>query len=291
MKKVMAWTGALITLYFMYIIFNWLSNSTGVPFVLDDATTSIVNYGRGVEFETDNSITDVGYIAIIIGLMISFRVGLALNYGNIKGGMSSKEIIGFWIWLQGLFVLLVMYIIIGQAFRKDSNHGLISKKSFLEITTLIGVFVVFKQIKTKKLKNLEKKENMTNRFHILTTYKTRYGTISTDGYYEKHLSSLTGFVADNGEVYRYTHGLGKTNKILVGTVDKEGRVRDVNSTLVGIATGDGKILDQELKHVGWVGRLTEDDQVVIYNTESDNLARGKGAAARLLLDHSPDEYD
>ena len=288
MRKGLGWISGVITLFLMYLLFTWISKLTGVPFQLDNTLTTIVNYGHGVEIETDNSITTVGYLAIIISLMVSTRVGYATTYGNFKSKFSSKERVDFRIWIQGLSVYLFLCIIIQQGFKRDYNHGFFSGKSALEITVLIGTFLLFKQLRTNKIKELQYNENMTLDFHVLTSYGTHYGSMSIDGYYKKGLSTLTGIITEDGEVYRYENEFGNQGKVLVGTVDNHCHVRDIYSNLVGFATGDGKILDHELKHIGWVGRLSENNLTVIYDSQETNFARRKGAAARLLLDSFPD---
>lgn len=89
----------------VYLALRELADFLGLPFEgwADAAVMSIGGGGRhAYEFELGGGWTDIGVYALLISLMLAWRLYQTVISASLHGGLSSKRRAAWWAWALGL---------------------------------------------------------------------------------------------------------------------------------------------------------------------------------------------
>ncbi|MFN9791221.1 MAG: hypothetical protein ACK53X_09075 [Holosporales bacterium] len=133
-----AWIIGIASCLGMFNVFNTIFAKLGIP----------------TRYETveDREATGAGIALCILAVMFAVRIGMAVYKGEINGGFSKRNNIGFCTWVGGATLYLIQHTIVFTVLKKTRPESLIY---LIDFAALVGIFFLCRNWYNEKIERLE----------------------------------------------------------------------------------------------------------------------------------------
>lgn len=158
MIKSIAWIVGICAAITVYIGFDNVLKFADIPTYIDFGETITVTRGSGkmsYEEDIDGQSTTAGIAIVILSIMIGSRMGMAIFYKNISGGLDHNGRIEFNAWLYGIMLVLIgssFMLTIWRAFPDEWYVG--ATFNIVELILIYCVFIVMRKWRDSRLISL-----------------------------------------------------------------------------------------------------------------------------------------
>jgi hypothetical protein len=140
----------------IYLGFDAILKIAEIPTYIDFGETITVTRGSGrysYEEEIDGTSTTAGILIMIFSLMIASRIGMAILYKSISGGLNEKSHVEFNAWFLGLSLMLVCACVISRVSANVADDWYFS--FMFNITKLAGgIFVIMRKWREHRIHSI-----------------------------------------------------------------------------------------------------------------------------------------
>lgn len=145
-RKILAWTIGISSTLVLIVTFDHLLKAIGVTTWVEFSESVTIRYGSGAENEIDSAFTSPSQAFHLLSIMMGVRVGMAIFYKSLNGGLTSKQQIEYNVWFLSILTYAIVTTLLALFFGSNSFLSFI-----IEIISLVVIFFSFRKWRARLL--------------------------------------------------------------------------------------------------------------------------------------------